>query len=151
MAPTKEKTTAEISVKRTSGILWWVWLTGLLVIIAGLWFWFARGERDRVVGTSSVPAAAAPASSVAVAPAETVRSAAAPAATTAGAASPAAVDLAASGAAVSDFAIYGATADKLSLARRGGALSGVKVVRIVGPKTLTIASGSDELFRDDRP
>lgn len=54
--------------------------------------------------------------------------------------------LAASGAAITDPGIYAATADKASLAGREAAFTAAKVVRIVGPKTFTVASGGDELI-----
>ncbi len=128
---------AEIPVERKSGVPWWLWLVGLLLIISVLWFWLGRNDRDRVVGASTPEAAAAPASSVAYAPTQALNPAAA---------SAPAMDSAASGAAVTDPGIYAATADKASLAGREAAFTGAKVVRIVGPKTFTVASGSDELL-----
>ncbi len=128
---------AEIKVERKSAVPWWVWLVGLLLIIAVLWFWLGRDDRDRAVQTLSPAAAVAPASSVANVPTEALNPAAAPVA---------AMDPAVSNASVTDPGFYAATADKVSLAGREAALDGVKVVRIVGPKTFTVASGSDELF-----
>ncbi len=124
---------AEIPVERKSGVPWWLWLFGLLLMIAVLWFWLGRDDRDRVVGAST----AAPASSVANAPTQALNAAAA---------SAPAMGSAASGAAVTDPGIYAATADKASLAGREAAFTGAKVVRIVGPKTFTVASGGDELL-----
>ncbi len=124
---------AEILVKRKSGVPWWAWLVGLLLIIGLLWFWLGRDEPNRMVGASSP--AAAPANSVAYAPTAGSNPAAAPA-----------VLSAAPVAAVTDPGIYAATADKASLAGREVALTGVKAIRIVGPKTFTVSSGSDELL-----
>lgn len=128
---------AEIPVERKSGVRWWLWLVGLLLIIAVLWFWLGRDDRGRVVGASTPGAAAAPASSVANAPTQALNPAPA---------SAPAMGLAASGAAITDPGIYAATADKASLAGREAAFTAAKVVRIVGPKTFTVASGGDELI-----
>ncbi|PLY45822.1 hypothetical protein CSZ94_04320 [Janthinobacterium sp. ROICE36] len=128
---------AEVQVERKSAVPWWLWLIGLLLIIALLWFWLGRDYRDRVVGAPTPETAAAPASSVANAPIQALNPAPA---------SAQAMGSAASSAAVTDPGIYAATADKASLAGRDAAFVGVKVVRIVGPKTFTVASGSDELL-----
>jgi hypothetical protein len=141
---TKEKTMAEIPVERKSGVEWWLWLIGLLLIIAVLWFWLGRDDRDdrdRVVAASIPEAAAAPVGSVANTPTQALNPAPASALAPASA-----MGSAASGAAVTDPGIYAATADKASLAGREAAFTGAKVVRIVGPKTFTIASGGDELL-----
>ncbi len=42
--------------------------------------------------------------------------------------------------------VYASTSDKLSLVGREVVLSNVRVVRIVGPKSFTLASGSEELL-----
>lgn len=126
---------AEIPVERKSGVPWWLWLIGLLLIIALLWFWLGRNDRDQVVGASTPRVAAAPASSVEYAPTQALDPAATPA-----------VDSAAPGAAVTDPGIYATTADKVSLAGREAAFTGVKVVRIVGPRTFTVAPGGEELL-----
>lgn len=128
---------AEIPVERKSGVPWWLWLIGLLLIIAMLWFWLGRDDRDRVVGASTPEAAAALASSVAITPTQALNPAPA---------SAPAMGLAASGAAVTDPGIYAASADKASLAGREAAFTSAKVVRIVGPKTFTVAAGGDELL-----
>jgi hypothetical protein len=88
---TKEKTMAEIPVERKSGAPWWLWLIGLLLIIAVLWFWLGRADRDRTVGASTPEAATAPASSVANAPTQALNPAPASAPATGSAASGAAV------------------------------------------------------------
>jgi hypothetical protein len=134
---TKEKIMAEIPVERKSGVPWWLWLIGLLLIIAVLWFWLGRSDRDRVGGAWAPEAAEAPTSSVDYAPKQALDPAAA---------SAPAVDSAAPGAAVTDPGIYAATADKVSLAGRDAAFTGVKVVRIVGPRTFTVAPGGEELL-----
>lgn len=128
---------AEIPVERKSGVPWWLWPIGLLLIMAALWFWLGRADRDRVVGASTPETAAAPASSVANAPPQALNRAADSASATYSAAT---------GAAVTDLGIYAATTDKVSLAGREAAFTGAKVVRIVGPKTFTVASGGDELL-----
>lgn len=131
---------AVIPVKRKSVAPLWMWLIGLLVLIALLWFWFGRDGPDRVVGMSgtapvvasvNAPAGGATASSTASTPVES--------------ANPGASAAAPSGAAT-DPSVYASTVDKLSLDGRDVAFTGVKVIRIVGPRTFTIASGSDELF-----
>lgn len=106
---------AVIQVKRKSVAPLWMWLIGLFVLIALLWFWLGREGPDRVVGMSGT--------------APVVESA----------------NPGASGAAT-DPSVYASTVDKLSLDGRDVAFTGVKVIRIVGPRSFTIASGSDELF-----
>lgn len=128
---------ADIPVERKSGATWWLWLIGLMLVIAVLWFWFGRDNSRRAVGASTPEPATAPASSVVNAPPQALNPAPA---------SAPAMGSVASGAAVTDPGIYAATADKASLAGREAVFTGAKVVRIVGPKTFTVASGGDELL-----
>ncbi len=58
---------AEIPVERKSAGPWWLWLIGLLLIIAVFWFWLGPDDRDRVVGApASAPAMGSAASGAAV-------------------------------------------------------------------------------------
>jgi len=45
-----------------------------------------------------------------------------------------------------DASAYAATSDKLTLVSREAVLSNVRLVRVVGPKSFTLASGSEELM-----
>ena len=45
-----------------------------------------------------------------------------------------------------DAGTYAATSDKLTLVGREAVLANVRVVRVVGPKSFTLASGSEELL-----
>lgn len=131
----------EIAVERKNRVPWWVGLIALLLIVAMGWFWFGRGDPYRVLQTPSPEAAAAPTSSVVNTPAQSPTAKLNPAAGTG-----AAMTSAAPNAFVTDPGFYAATAEKGSLAGREAGLTRAKVVRIVGPKTFTVASGNEELF-----
>ncbi len=47
---------------------------------------------------------------------------------------------------ITDASVYASTSDKLSLVGREAQLSNVRVVRVVGPRTFTVASGEGEIF-----
>lgn len=47
---------------------------------------------------------------------------------------------------VTDVSLYASTPDKLSLVGREAQLSSARVVRVVGPRTFTIASGDSEIY-----
>ena len=50
------------------------------------------------------------------------------------------------GNAITDTSVYASTADKLSLAGKNAQFSNARVVRVVGPRTFTVASGKDEIY-----
>lgn len=136
----------EIAVRRKAGVPWWAWLVALLAIIGLLWFWLGYGGRHTVLGATDATSSTGPAESLSRRlPAATDREAAAPA-------EPPVTETAAprmpapGGEAIADPDVYAATADKPSLAGRKAALTDVKVVRIVGPKTFIVASGNAELL-----
>ncbi len=52
----------------------------------------------------------------------------------------------ATGSRITDVGVYASTADKLTLAGREAELNGLRVARVVGPRTFTVASGSDEIY-----
>ncbi len=47
---------------------------------------------------------------------------------------------------LTDAGVYGSTADKLSLVGKEVQFSNLRVVRVVGPRTFTVASGSGEIY-----
>ena len=47
---------------------------------------------------------------------------------------------------LTDAGIYASTADKLSLVGKNVEFSNLRVARVVGPRTFTVASGSDEIY-----
>lgn len=51
-----------------------------------------------------------------------------------------------SGAMLTDIGVYGSTADKLSFVGKNAKFTDARVVRVVGPRTFTVASGKDEVY-----
>jgi hypothetical protein len=47
---------------------------------------------------------------------------------------------------LTDVDVYASTADKLSLVGKEAQFSNLRVVRVVGPRTLTVASGNSEIY-----
>ncbi len=47
---------------------------------------------------------------------------------------------------LTDVGVYASTADKLSLVGKDAQFSNLKVVRVVGPRTFTVASGNSEIY-----
>lgn len=47
---------------------------------------------------------------------------------------------------ITDAGVYASTKNKLSLAGREAEFSNLRVARVVGPRTFTVASGSDEIY-----
>lgn len=47
---------------------------------------------------------------------------------------------------LTDVAVYASTADKLSLVGRDARFSNLRVTRVVGPRTFTVASGNGEMY-----
>lgn len=156
---------AEIRVEKKSGSSWWMWLIGGLVLLVLLWFIWQKFSGDRQGVNTTTPTAVAPMATAT--PAGTTDTIAAPAGTigtdatttaavTASGSTPASTPTDTTGAGqagatvpgdrVTDSGAFASTADKLSLVGREAALSNVRVVRIVGPKSFTLASGSEELL-----
>lgn len=133
----------EIAVERKKRTPWWPWLIGLLLALVVAWFWFQSGpgDRERIALPSSPPPVAVSTSPVAPTPSPTSTAPLNPAAAPA-----AAVGATPSNPSAFDTGLYAATADKGSLVGREAGLTGAKVVRIVGPKTFTVASANEELF-----
>lgn len=122
---------AEIPVEKKGGSAWWMWLVGLLVLLVIIWFIWQMFDRDRQRLNTTAPAAVTGA-------ATTTTPTSAP-----GAVQPGGT---AAGDRVTDAGAYASTSDKLSLVGREAVLSNVRVVRVVGPKTFTLASGSEEFL-----
>ena len=122
---------AEIPVEKKSGSSWWMWLVGLLVLLVIIWFIWQMFDRDRQRVNTTAPAAVT-----------------GTATTTTPTSATGAVQLGgkAAGDRVTDAGAYASTSDKLSLVGREAVLSNVRVVRVVGPKSFTLASGSEELL-----
>jgi hypothetical protein len=165
---------AVIPVVRKSESPWWLWLIGLLLLLVIVWFVWQMFDRDRDSANTSAPAAVttpAATTPAATTPAATTPDASGPVAAPAGTtgsdtATPAATTAAGSmpadtptrttdavrpgatapGDRVTDAGIYASTSDKLSLVGRQAELSNVRVVRVVGPKSFTLASGSEEFL-----
>lgn len=157
---------AEIRVEKKSGSSWWMWLIGLLVLLVIIWFLWQTFGRDRGrVNTASPAAVTSTATTTPTATTKTIAPPAGttgtntmtPAGTTATGSTPAgSVPTSATGAVqpggtppgdrVTDASAYASTSDKLSLVGREAVLSNVRVVRIVGPRSFTLASGSEELL-----
>lgn len=156
---------AEIPVEKTSGSSGWMWAIGLLVLLVIIWFIWQMFDRDHERLNTTTPAAVT--GTVSTSPAATTGTIAAPAGTTgtdtitpAGAtpagSTPAGTPTSATGAVqpggtapgnrVTDAGAYASTSDKLSLVGREAVLSNVRVVRVVGPKSFTLASGNEELL-----
>ncbi len=157
---------AEIRVEKKSGSSWWMWLIGLLLLLVIILFVWPMFDRDRErVNTTATPAAVTGAATTT--PASTTGTIAAPAGTTgadtitpanttATSSTPAGMPASATGVVppggtasgdrVTDPGVYASTSDKLSLVGREAVLSNIRVVRIVGPKSFTVASGSEEFL-----
>lgn len=122
---------AEIPVEKKSGSAWWMWLVGLLVLLVIIWFIWQMFDRDSRSVNTTTPAAA-----IGTATSSTPTSATGEAQS----------GNTATGDRVMDAGAYASTSDKLSLVGREAVLSNVRVVRIVGPKSFTLASGSEEFL-----
>jgi hypothetical protein len=155
---------AEIPVEKKNGSSWWMWLIGLLVLLVIIWFVWQMFDRDRDGVNTTTPAAVT--GTATTTPAATNGTLAAPAGTTgtdtttptgtpATGSTPAGTSTIATGAVqpggtsagdpVTEAGAYASTSDKLSLVGREAVFSNVRVVRVVGPKSFTLASGSEEL------
>jgi cytoskeletal protein RodZ len=156
---------AEIPVEKKSMSPWAMGLIGLLVLLA-IWFVWQYANRDREGMNTTAPVAITDTSTTA--PMATTDAPTAPVATTennptapagmaatdntptrapdSAAAAPQPAAGMAAGDRVTDAATYAATNDKLTLVGRAAALSNVRVVRVVGPKSFTLAAGSEELL-----
>jgi len=131
----------EIRVEKKNGNSWWLWLIGLLVLLVVVWFVWQMVDSGRQPVVTNDPAAVA--NPTTAAPTDTTGIVAVPAATsgtdsTATGGTP-------SGDRVIDAGVFASTGDKLALVGRDAVLTNVRVVRVVGPKTFTLASGSEEL------
>lgn len=139
---------ADIPVERAGGVPWWAWLLGALLLLGliGLVMGLFNNDRDdRVVtnanatyNANNMNTAATPMSARTNTNANNVNSfntnnANMAANTTAGNR-------------LTDLGVYASTADKSSLVGREAQFTNARVVRAVGPRTFTIASGSDELY-----
>lgn len=116
---------AEIRVERKSGIPWWVYLLGVLALVALLLFG-VRGcgtPRTAAVTTGTEP----------------------PRITTQGVGT-------ATGARVTDVNVFGSAADKKSLVGRDVELQNVSVARVLSDRVFTVTAGAAEMFvmLDDR-
>lgn len=123
------------TVQRKSGSRLGLWLILLLLLIGLLWLFFWRGDSEPVVAVpGSQPAAQVdtPAATASAPPVDAAAVTAAPAQT--------------GGTPITDPGLYASSPDKLALVGKEANFSSVQVARIVGPKTFTITSGSDELF-----
>jgi len=131
----------EIPVEKKSGSSWWMWLVGLLALLAVIWFVWQMSDRGRQpVSTNDPAAVTGPATT---APMATPGTSAEPSATT-GTDTTAAGGTPAGGQ-ITDAGAFASTGDKMSLVGREAVLSNVRVVRVVGPKSFTLASGSEEI------
>jgi len=126
-----------------------MWLIGILVLLIIGWFVWQNFNRNNEVLNDNNPAAVigtapvvtngtgtAPENSTGTTPAmpaDNAGSSNMPSGTGSG-------DL------VTDADAYGAMSDRLSLVGREVALDNARVVRVVGPKSFTLASGSEELL-----
>jgi len=133
-----------------------MWLIALLVLLA-IWFVWQSFVRDSEVVETAAPAAVAGPAPVIDAqtatPGATDGTMAMPPGTNGTVAATA--DTATTGSApvgstpdsrVTDAGVYATENDKLALVGREAILSNVRVVRVVGPKSFTLASGSEELL-----
>jgi hypothetical protein len=158
---------AVIPVEKKSGSSQWMWLIGLLVLLVVIWFVWQMFDRDpetmntvapaAVTSTETAPPAATNGSMTApeVAATETDTTtppadATATGSTLAGAPTGATGSAQSGGTAaadrVTDAGAFASTSDKLSLVGREAVFSDVRVVRVVGPKSFTLASGSEEFL-----
>jgi hypothetical protein len=131
---------AQIPVEKKSSSAWWVWLIGLLVLLVVGWFVWQNfnQDNDRLNMTSPAPVTGTPDNAPATTtgtplPADNMGSGNRPTGTGAG-------DL------VTDADTYGSSSDRLALVGREVALDSARVARVVGPKSFTLASGSEELL-----
>lgn len=155
---------AEIPVEKKSTSSWWMWLIGLLVLLLIIWFVWQNSGQDREGVNTTSPAAvtgatttdpAATTSTIAGPAGTTGADTTAPVAATGSGSTPAGTPSSATGAAppggmapgdrVTDAAAFASTSDKLSLVGREAVLSNVRVVRVVGPRSFTLAAGNEEL------
>jgi hypothetical protein len=134
---------AVIPVEKKGMSTWAMWLIGLLVLLA-IWFVWQYANRDREGVNTTAPVATT--AITPTAPTGTVATDSTP---------PSAPDSAAAapqpagtipGDRVTDAGVYASTNDKLALVGREAEFSNVRVVRVVGPKSFTLASGSEELM-----
>lgn len=150
---------AEIPVERTGGVPWWAWLLGLMLLLGLIWFVYEMTDNDRDdQGTSnaSTTSNANNTNTTATpvgATANTTNVNAANTGAVAGAAGAMMNNNAGNGTAatngdnrITDLGVYAATQDKSSLAGREAQFSDARVVRIVGPRTFTVASGNEEFY-----
>jgi cytoskeletal protein RodZ len=129
---------AEIPVTKKSSSSWWIWLIGLLVLAAIIWFLYQTFTDDRASApaTTAPSTATAPAAPTSTAPATSPQTDAAPATSAAPAST---------GETITDTGAYASAGDKLSLVGRRAELTDARVARVVGPKAFTVVSGSDEM------
>ncbi|NDP40629.1 MAG: hypothetical protein GZ093_18155 [Rhodoferax sp.] len=113
-----------------------MWLVGLLVLLVIIWFILQMFDRDLERVNTTTPAAVTGTATTTSTSADTPTSAT-------GAVQPGGT---ASGDRVTDVGTYASISDKLSLVGREAVLSNVRVVRVVGPKSFTLASGSEEFL-----
>jgi hypothetical protein len=145
---------AEIRVEKKSMSPWAMWLIGLLVLLA-IWFVWQYFSRDRAGLNTAATAPAAVTAPLSATPGATDITTTTPAGPTGtDAAAPADTTAtttrapagSAPDARFTDAGTYAATSDKLTLVGREAVLANVRVVRVVGPKSFTLASGSEELL-----
>lgn len=141
---------AQIPVEKKSSSSWWMWLIGLLALLVIGWFVWQNLNPDREGLDTTTPGAVT--GSAETTPTPTTGTMGTPAGTT-GADTAAPTDTPASapagtapGELVTDVAAYASTSDKLSLVGREVVLSSSRVARVVGPKSFTLTSGSEELL-----
>lgn len=142
---------ADIPVERNTGVPWWMWLLGVLLLLGVLWFVYEMFDEDRDgrattnanttynANTNASPVGATTATTTANTNIANDNMAAMNGGSTSN-------TNIASGNRLTDAGVYASTADKLSLVGKEAQFSNARVVRIVGPRTFTIASGNDELF-----
>lgn len=116
----------EIPVERKStGVPWWVWLLGALLLLGVLWWIFADNDREEValapapvVVTEPIdPVVAVPVTGAAIAPVDGVAAASGP---------------------ITDLATILGTADRAALAGRPVDLANMRVLDVVGDRTFFV-------------
>lgn len=131
---------AEIPVTKKSSSSWWMWLIGLLLLAALVWFLYGALTEDRseTAATPTTTATTAPAPTSSASPATPPQTGAAPGLSAAPAT--------ATGETITDSGAYASAGDKLSLVGRRVEIVNARVARVVGPKTFTLESGSEEFY-----